>query len=115
MLNSQSAKQRFLRYDGLPMGNSSNRERIARAAEEARLTEIEKAAKKASKKPSRASTKRIAKPVRVKIVWEVWTATGTVVAVFAYPDKAAAEAKVAALTRSTGRTHGIRGTKVPME
>ena len=73
-----------------------------------------KAAKKATKKPASAS-KRVVKPVRVKIVWEVCSPTGSVAAVFAYPDRVAAEAKVMALTKSTGRTHGIRGTKVPME
>jgi hypothetical protein len=101
------------------MAHSSNRERIARAAEEARLTEIEKAAKKAAKKavkkPAGSGSKRVAKPVRVKIVWEVCTPTGVVLATFAYQDKAEAEAKVAALTKSTGRTHALRGTKVPME
>ena len=81
-----------------------------------KLSEVkESRTKKAEKKPARASSKRSAKPVRVKIVWEVWSTTGTVVAVFPYPDKAAAEAKAAALTASTGRNHGLRGTKVPME
>src|SRR5437773_11001937 len=97
------------------MAHSSNRERIARAAEEARLTELEKAAKKTTKKPSGSGSKRIVKPVRVKIVWEVCTPTGAVLATFAYQDKAEAEAKVSALTKSTGRTHALRGTKVPME
>ena len=117
------------------MAHSSNRQRIARAADEARATEIEKAAKKASKSsaaspstgsaakspaaksaaPKAAGTKRVVKPVRVKIVWEVCSSTGTVVATFAYPDKAAAEAKAALLTNSTGRNHSLRGTKVPME
>jgi hypothetical protein len=97
------------------MAHSSNRERIARAAEEARLTEVEKAAKKASKPAARPTSKRVVKPVRVKIVWEVCSTAGAVVATFAYPDKAAAEAKVAALAKSTGRPHGLRGTKVPME
>jgi len=114
-MDSRGSGQLPLGYDEHQMGKSSNRERIARAAEEARLTAVEKAAKKAEKKPARASAKRSAKPVRVKIVWEVWSQTGTVVAVFPYPDKAAAEAKAAALTSSTGRTHGLRGTKVPME
>lgn len=97
------------------MAKSSNRDRIARAAEEARLTQLEKAAKAATRKSTGPAAKRVVKPVRVKIVWEVCTATGTVAAVFAYPDKAAAEAKASALTKSTGRTHGLRGTKVPME
>ena len=100
----------------------SNRERIARAAEEARLTAAEKKAKKTSKATKKRSTaagsvrpKRAAKaPARVKIVWEVCTGTGTVAKTFPYPEKAAAEAELARLTKS-GRTHILRATKVPME
>ena len=100
------------------MGHSSNRERIARAAEEARLTALEKtekSAKKATKTASGSGTKRVAKPTRVKMMWEVCTPTGTVTAVFAYPDKAAAEAKVSALTKSAGRAHWLRAAQVPMD
>lgn len=105
------------------MAHSSNRDRIARAAEEARLTAVEKAAKKASKpakvpgapKAPGSGAKRVAKSTRVKMMWEVCTPTGTVAAVFAYQDKPAAEAKLAALTKSAGRTHWLRGTQVPME
>ncbi len=96
----------------------SNRDRIARAAEEARLGEVEKAekaAKKAVKKPTGTRPKRTVKPVRMKVVWEVCSATGATVKTFAYPDKATAEAETAALTQSTGRTHILRATKVPME
>lgn len=56
-----------------------------------------------AKKPSTA-VKRVATPVRMKIVWEACSAAGAVLGTFAYPDKVAAEAKVAMLTRSTGRT-----------
>jgi hypothetical protein len=100
------------------MAHSSNRDRIARAAEEARLTALEKKTKlekttsKTAKKPTAA--KRSAAPVRMKIVWEACSAAGAVLGTFAYPDKLAAEAKVALLTRSTGRTHVLRETKVPM-
>lgn len=93
----------------------SNRERIARAAEEARLAAIEKAEKKAAKPATRARSKPSAKAIRMKIVWEVCSPTGTVVKVFAYPDKAAAESAVQELTSSTGRAHVLRATKVPME
>lgn len=99
------------------MARSSNRERIARAAEEARLSALEKVAKlaKAAKVAKKsASPKRSAAPVRMKIVWEACSAAGAVLGTFAYPDKVAAEAKVAMLTRSTGRTHVLRETKVPM-
>ena len=84
----------------------SNRDRIARAAEEASLREAEKATKK---------TGKAKKDVRMKIVWEVCSATGTVVETFPYPDKAAAESAAEKLTQSSGSTHVLRATKVPME
>jgi 23S rRNA-/tRNA-specific pseudouridylate synthase len=91
----------------------SNRERIARAAEEARITAEETAAKKAAGPKARSGSK--AEPPRMKIVWEVCNATGKPVKTFAYPHKAEAEAATQALIRSTGRTHLLRSTKVPME
>src|SRR5262245_4806066 len=97
------------------MGRMSNRERIARAAEEAELTAKEKEAAKAAKTTSgggRRSSKKA--PVRMKIVWEV-TAGETIVATFAYPDKPAAESKAVELTQSTKRLHTVRPAKVPME
>lgn len=92
------------------MARMSNRERIARAAEEARLGAAEKAAKKAQKKPRAPKA-----PVRMKVVWDVCNTTGDAVKTFAYPDKAQAEAETESLTRSTGRTHILRPTHVPME
>jgi hypothetical protein len=93
----------------------SNRERIARAAEEARLEGEEKAAKKATKPAPRARSKAAAKAVRMKIVWEVCSPSGTAVKTFAYPDKAGAESATEELTKSTGCTHVLRPAKVPME
>ena len=96
----------------------SNRERITRAAEEARLSEAEKAEKATKKtvKPApKSHSKRAAKVVRMKIVWEVCGSSGTAVKTFAYPDKSAAESATQELTKSTGRTHILRATKVPME
>jgi len=95
----------------------SNRNRIARAAEEARLTAEEKAAKKAPKsgEPRKLPSKRPTTPARMKIVWDVCSSSGTAVKSFAYAEKAAAEADAAARTRSSGRTHVVRGSKVPME
>lgn len=97
------------------MAHMSNRERIARAAEEARLTEAGKVAKKATKTPAKSGAKRTAKPVRMKIVWDVCNDAGKAVRSFSYPDKAAAEAATEALSQSSGRTHVLRPTKVPME
>ncbi len=100
------------------MGHMSNRERITRAAEEAKATEAAKADKAAKKaaKPATVRPKRAAKaPVRMKVVWEVCNGAGKVIKTYAYPDKAAAEAATTALSGSTGNTHVLRPTKVPME
>ncbi|MSR63142.1 MAG: hypothetical protein EXS08_11930 [Planctomycetes bacterium] len=101
------------------MGQPSNRERIARAAEEARLAAAEKAVKKeakaAVKSPAKASSKRVPKVVRMKIIWEVCNGNGKVLQTFTYPEKEAAQAATQALIRSTGSTHVLRPTKVPME
>ena len=97
------------------VGRMSNKDRIARAAEEARAAEAEKAAKKAVKKPATVRAKRPVASVRVKIVWEIWNVNGTTVKSFPYANKAEAEAMTHALTRSTGRTHILRPTKVPMD
>ena len=97
------------------MGHMSNRDRIARAAEEARAAAAEKAAKKAAKNPTGTRPARAAKSVRMKVIWEVRNLNGKAVRTFPYPDKAQAEAAVDALTKSTGQTHVLRDAKVPME
>ena len=97
------------------MERMSNRDRIARAAEEARLTEIEKAKKKAVKKTTGSPSSRAVNPTRMKVIWEVCSGSGKTVKSFPYSDKAAAESAARALTTSTGRTHVLRATKVPME
>jgi len=94
----------------------SNRDRIARAAEEAHLAAQEKTAQeKTGKAVTNSRSRRAPKEVRMKIVWEVCSPTGAVAKTFPYPEKAAAESSVQALTKSTGRTHVLRATKVPME
>ena len=98
------------------MSPMSNRSRIARAAEEARLGELEKAAKRAQKKKTAvARPKRVVAPVRMKIVWDVVGSTGAKVKTFAYPDRGLADNSAESLSRSTGRSHVVRATKVPME
>jgi hypothetical protein len=93
----------------------SNRDRIARAAEEAEVTAREKQAAKAAKPASGTRSRRNTQPVRMKVVWEVASGSGATVATFAYPDKAAAEARAAELVASTKRIHTVRAAKVPME
>jgi len=102
-------------YDRPRMRHMSNRDRIARAAEEARLEEAEKAAKKAAKATSSPRSRPAAKAVRMKIVWEVCSPSGTAVKTFPYPDKAEAESALEKLSKSTGRLHVLRAAKVPME
>jgi hypothetical protein len=93
----------------------SNRDRIARAAEEAQAAAAEKAAKKSTKKTTGSRPARAAHPVRMKVIWEVRNLAGKAVKTFAYPDKAQAEAAVDALTKSTGQTHVLRDARVPIE
>lgn len=97
------------------MDRLQNRGRIARAAGEARITEAEKATETRAQETPKGRSKPPVKAVRVKVIWEVCSGTGRVVKTFPYPDKAAAEAQTKALTRSTGRAHTVRSTKVPME
>jgi hypothetical protein len=97
------------------MAHMSNRDRIARAAEEASLAAAEKAAKKEAKAAGSGRSRRAARPTRMKIVWEVCNGAGTAVQTFPYPDKAAAELATESLTKSTGRIHVLRPSKVPME
>ena len=99
------------------MARTSNRDRIARAADEARVAAEESAAKKASRAdaPVKARAKKVAKPTRMKVVWDVCAPTGAAVKSFAYAEKSAAESDAAARTRSSGKTHVVRESKVPME
>lgn len=97
------------------MARMSNRDRIARAAEEARLAETEKLAKKAAGKAAKRPPKPRAKDVRMKIVWVVFNAQGKPVKTFAYADKTAATTEAQRLSSSTGHPHELRATKVPMD
>lgn len=97
------------------MARMSNRDRIARAAEEAQVAAEEKAAKAATKKSARSASTRAPKVVRMKVIWEVCDGTGKAMKSFPYPEKGRAEADTQARTRSTGRTHILRPTKVPMD
>jgi len=96
----------------------SNRERIARAAEEAAIAAKEKAAKQVANKQvakKKSGAKRPNPSARMKVIWEVCDGTGKAVKSFPYPDRAQAEAEVEARSRSTGRSHILRPTKVPMD
>jgi hypothetical protein len=97
------------------MARMSNRDRIARAAEEARLTDEGKVAKKAKKKVAKRPSRAQAKDVRMKIVWVVCNSHGKAVKTFAYPDKDAGTSEAQKLSQSTGFPHVLRSAKVPMD
>ncbi|NOT29636.1 MAG: hypothetical protein HOP15_04205 [Planctomycetes bacterium] len=97
------------------MVRTSNRVSPSRAAKVASAPVAEKIAKIASKKPVASRPSPTAKAGRMKIVWEVCSGTGKTVQTFPYPEKAAAEARTRALAHSTGRSHMLRATKIPME
>jgi hypothetical protein len=106
------------------MGRMSNRDRIARAAEEARLSAEEKAAKKTAKKTTakKSTAKKTttrprarAADARMKVVWVVYNGSGKPVKTYPYPDKAEGEAEARRLSSSTGHPHELRATKVPMD
>ena len=97
------------------MAHMSNRDRISRAADEARASAVEKAAKKAAKPAAGPRPKRAPKaPVRMKIVWEICNGAGKVLTTYGYAEKAGAEAELARLSK-TSSTHVLRANKVPME
>jgi len=77
----------------------------------------EKAAKQAAKwgEPRKVPAKKPTAPVRMKIVWNVCGASGTALKSFAYAERGAAEAYATSRTQSSGRTHVVRASKVPME
>ena len=95
----------------------SNKDRIARKAEEARATASDKEQRAASKPEAPAGRKpRVpAPPPRLKVVWVVCDAARKVVKTYPYPEQAAAQKEAAALTTSTGKEHVVRKDKVPME
>jgi hypothetical protein len=86
----------------------------ALAAIKAPLVAPKKPAKPASGKPHSIRPRRVETPPRMKIVWEVGRSTGVTLKTFPYAEKAAAEAAVLELTRSTGKLHMLRAAKVPM-
>ena len=97
---------------------ASNRERIARRAAEAKISAEEKtAAKKTVKKKAgtvRSRRKKADPAKRMKFVWKVFNDNFKEVACFPYPEKEAADAKAAQLTKKTGKEHFVNSIKVPM-
>jgi hypothetical protein len=92
----------------------SNKDRIQKAAEEAKATAKEKKAKATAKRTT-SRTKKVPARVRMKIVWAVCNPSGKILKTYLYPEKAAAEAEAARLTKSKKSEHKVRPEKVPME
>jgi hypothetical protein len=108
----------------------SNKERIQRKGLEAQAAAAEKAKKKERaadptvKKPKLSGTKSRTKAgslsapaagQRLKLVWKVFNASGKEVAVFAYPERAEADAMAEKLSTKSGQPHFVNGVKVPLE
>jgi hypothetical protein len=90
----------------------SNSERIARKAAEVAASDAEKAEKKKAAPKKRVSKPKEPKPpARMKIVWCVGEPGAANAKIFAYPDRAAAEAEAA----KQGKGQIVRTLKVPME
>jgi hypothetical protein len=102
----------------------SNRDRIARMAEEAELARKEKAAKKdagaprsegSSRRKSGGKAKAKPAPSRIKIVWAVCDQTGAQVKLFPYAQEQEALADVQQRTAATGKAHFLTRAEVPFE
>jgi len=64
-----------------------------------------------AKRPPKARVKE----ARIKLVWVIYNASGRPVKTFAYPDKEAGATEAKRLSRSTGKPHELRATRVPMD
>jgi len=103
-------------------GRMSNKDRIAKLAAEKAADTKEKTAKKKKAPPkkrapsARAAAAAAAKAgVRMRLVWVVCDQAGNPVKSYPYPARAEADAEVARLTGSKGKTHFIKKDKEPME
>jgi hypothetical protein len=100
------------------MRHMSNREKIGRAAAEARAADEEKVEKKKAAESAPKSPAKKRKKVtsgRMKLVWGIHNSSGRAVKTFEYADKASAEKETARLTRSSGKPHELRATRQPMD
>ncbi|MGH7163745.1 MAG: hypothetical protein ACREID_09695 [Planctomycetota bacterium] len=96
----------------------SNRDRIARMAEERAARAREKDRKRESPADAPAPARAPRKPkgaVRMKIVWTLCDPNGKVLKTYPYPEKAAAESDAAKLAASKGAEYRVKPHKVPME
>ncbi len=103
----------------MPPRRMSGRERLERLQAEKAAEEQEKVEKKAAKKkaPAKRKTtrKKAAVSVRMKLVWAVCQANGTVVEMFPYPEKAEAQATAERMSAKGRPDFIVKPEKVPME
>jgi hypothetical protein len=97
----------------------SSRERIAQMRAEADAAAKEKEAAKAAKAgspalPRKSSKKAPSPPARVRIVWSVCDPSGKEVQQFPYAKEQEARAEAHQLTVSTGKTHFVKQSDVPV-
>jgi hypothetical protein len=83
-------------------------------AEEASMKAKEQEAKTSSRKAP-ASKRASPRQQRMKFIWKVVDENSKVIADFPYREKDAAEARVAELSETTGKTHSVNRVRVPME
>ena len=95
-------------------GNMSNRDRIARLAEEAELDRQQRAARKAAA-PAKSARKAKAAPARIRIVWAVCESSGAQVTTFPYAQEEAAQADARQRTAATGKAHFVTKAEVPFD
>jgi hypothetical protein len=97
-------------------GKMSNKDRIARAAEEAAAARKEKAAKSDAPGASRgAKARNKHRPARIKITWVVCDQTGKQVQAYPYAEEEAARADAQQRTVATGKSHFVTRAEVPFE
>jgi hypothetical protein len=70
---------------------------------------------KAVPKPKAKSRSRVAKVVRMRVVWGVFSNSNQMVASYEYPKKAEAEAHAARLIAEKRSTHFVQPVKEPIE
>lgn len=97
----------------------SNKDRIQRQALEVAAKDKETAEKKKTVKTTASGSKKKEKEAdrtkSLKIVWKIFNDRFKEVGTFPYGEKAAAEAKAAALTNKSGKKHFVNPIKVPKD
>ena len=94
-------------------GRMSNRDRIARAAQEAEAGAKQKSTKKAAGTKKTTGTRKPAE--RIKVVWLLCNQSGKPVRTYPYPQEQEARAESERLTKETSKTHFVTRGEVPFD